>query len=281
MGEKSGAGAPAIPPSSILRSLSAGNARLKSLGRLARKAGERATRSELLVEGPTLLVAALDAGAEVREVYVDATAVGRPAVAAVLERLDSSAKLWSVPAGALDRVGDVSTSQGLVAVVARPEAPWPEPGTVPVVLVLDDVADPGNVGTLVRAAAAAGIGAVVVAGGADPSAPKVVRASAGALFGVDVVRVPLGDGVVDRLSEVGYRLLASVVAGGEAHDRVSLTGPLAIVVGNEARGVSEVVLAASDATVTIAMAGPTESLNAAMAGTLLCFEVLRRRQVER
>lgn len=263
-----------------MRSLSAANPRLKAVGRLARKADERTTRSALLVEGPTLLGTALDAGAEVREVYVDAGAVDRPAVAAVLGRLDSTAQVWSVPAGALDRVGDVATSQGLVAVVARPEPSWPDPARTPVVLVLEDVADPGNVGTLIRAAAAAGIRAVAAVGGADPSAPKVVRASAGALFGVDVVRVPPGDSVVGRLAEDGYCVLASVVTGGEAHDRVPLDGPLAIVVGNETRGVSDEVLAAADATVTIEMAGPTESLNAAMAGTLLCFEVLRRRKVE-
>lgn len=263
-----------------MRSLSAGNPRLKSLARLARKADERTSRSALLVEGPTLLGAALDAGAEVGEVYVDADAIDRSAVAAVLERLDSGAQLWAVPARALDRVGDVATSQGLVAVVARPEPSWPDPGTAPVVLVLEEVADPGNVGTLIRAAAASGLHAVVVAGGADPTAPKVLRASAGALFGIDVVRIPVDDDPAGRLAEAGYRVLASVVADGEPHDRIRLDGPLAIVIGNETRGASDEVLAVADGTVTIEMAGPTDSLNAAMAGTLLCFEVLRRREVK-
>lgn len=248
-----------------------------SLGRLVRKGSERAEQGVVVVEGPTLVAAALDAGTPVTEVYVDEAKCERAAVAEVLSRLDPTTRVWVLPAGALDRIGDAATSQGAVALCVVPAAEWPEPATAPFVLVLDDLAEPGNVGTLIRSAAAAGAGCVVVAGGTDPTAPKVVRASAGAVFTVDVVRTSSCTDAVQRLSEAGYRIVVAAVRGGEAHDTADLSGPVALVVGNEARGVTDQTAALADLAVTVAMAGPTESLNAAMAGTVLCFEVLRRR----
>jgi TrmH family RNA methyltransferase len=145
--------------------------------------------------------------------------------------------------------------------------------------VLCDVADPGNVGTLVRAAAAAGAGAVVLAGGVDPTNPKVVRASAGAVFGVDIVVAEVGAvETLARLRTAGYETLATVVEGATPYDGVDLTGPVAVVVGNEAHGLASEVVAVASRAVSIPMAGPTESLIVAMAGTVVCFEALRQRR---
>lgn len=259
--------------------MSARNPRVRRLARMARRPDERAAQQAVVVEGPVLLGAALAGGAGVIEVFVDEGSVqgDASAVAEVLDRLGSDVEVWSLPAGTLDRVGDAVTSQGIVGVVVRTDPAWPTPANAPFVLVLDGVADPGNVGTLVRAAAAVGGGCVVVAGGADPTAPKVVRASAGAVFAVDVLPVPSALTAVENLLAAGYRVLASTVAGGRSHHLVDVREPVAIVVGNEARGVSAEVLEAASARVTIEMAGPMESLNAAMAGTVLCFEVARRR----
>jgi TrmH family RNA methyltransferase len=261
-----------------VRPLSARNPRVQRLARLARRREERAEQRALLVEGPVLLGAALDAGAHVEEVYIDAAAVDRPAIVEVLARLPAGLEPWVLPAGVLERVGDAATSQGTAAVVRQADPPWPVPDRAPFVLVLADLGDPGNVGTLVRAAAASGAGAVVAAAGADPTSPKVVRASAGAVFGIDLVPADNPFEAVTRLHGLGYRVLVTAATGGVPHDRADLSGPLAIVVGNEARGIDPEVAALADGTVTIAMAGPTESLNAAMAGTVVCFEALRQRR---
>ncbi|MGI8756025.1 MAG: TrmH family RNA methyltransferase [Acidimicrobiales bacterium] len=250
---------------------------MASLARLVRKSSDRAEQGVVVVEGPTLLAAALEAGTPVTEVYVDHAKADRAAVADVLSRLAPSATAWVLPEGVLDRVGDAATSQGIIALCAPPAAAWPEPATAPFVLVLDDLAEPGNVGTLIRSAAAAGAGGVVIAGGTDPTAPKVVRSSAGAVFTVDIVRSSSSTEAVQRLSAAGYRIVVAAVRGGEAHDTADLSGPVALVIGNEAHGVIDQTAALADLAVTVAMAGPTESLNAAMAGTVLCFEVLRRR----
>jgi len=261
-----------------VRPLSARNPRVQRLGRLARRREERAEQRALLVEGPVLLGTALDAGASVLEVYVDEAAQHHQQVAAVLRRLPEWVEPWVVPAGTLDRVGDATTSQGLAAVVGRRHAPWPARDTTSFILVLADVADPGNAGTLIRAATAAGVGAVVVAGGVDPTHPKVVRASAGAVFGVDVVTVGAPTEAVDRLRTEGFRLVGTAVNHGVPYDEADLTVPVAVVLGNEAHGLPEDLTATLDLVLTIPMVGPTESLNVAMAGTVVCFEILRQRR---
>ena len=261
-----------------MRPLSARNPRVNALAKLARRHEDRAEQRALLVEGPVLLGTALDAGAEVIDVYVHDDAVDRPAVAAVLARLGASVIPWVVPSGTLDRVGDVRTSQGVISVVRRGEASWPTPDATSFVLVLAGVADPGNAGTLIRAAAAAGAGAVVLAGGVDPTNHKVVRASAGALFSVDVITTPSAISALQTLSSAGFTLAGTVVRDGAPYDTVDLTGAVAVVVGNEAHGLGADLVDLLDLTLTIPMAGPTESLNVAMAGTVMCFEVLRQRR---
>ncbi|WP_421120171.1 TrmH family RNA methyltransferase [Aquihabitans daechungensis] len=259
-----------------MRPLSARNPRIQRLTRLVKRRDERAEQRALVVEGPVLVHDALDAGLDVLDVYLDEAAAGRPAVVALLDRLPAETDVWSLPAGVLDRVGDVTTSQGVLAVVAQRESAWPVPDEAPFVLVLADLQIPGNVGTLIRAATAAGAGAVVVAGGVDPTNPKVVRSSAGALFAIDVVTAPSVAEALEQLRSSGYRIAATVVEGGEPYDRTDLTGPVALVLGSEAHGISEDARAEADLLVTIPMAGPAESLNVAMAGTVLCFEVLRQ-----
>ncbi|MEO9166522.1 MAG: RNA methyltransferase [Aquihabitans sp.] len=261
-----------------MRPLSARNPRVQRLGRLARRRGERVEQRALLVEGPVLVGTALDAGAEVLELYVDEAALADPEVTALVQRLDEMADVWMLPPGVLDRVGDAATSQGVAAVVQWDDGRWPTPDRVPFVLVLADVADPGNAGTLIRTAVAAGVGAVVVAGGVDPTSPKVVRSSAGALFSVDVVRADSAAEAASRLADDGYLTVGTVVDGADAYDTVDLTGPVAVVLGNEAHGLASEVAADLGHLVTIPMAGPTESLNVAMAGTVVCFEVLRQRR---
>lgn len=262
-----------------MRPLSARNPRITRLAKLARRREERAEQRAFVVEGPVLVAVALDAGAEVIDAYVDEEAVDRPAVAPVLARLEGLVDPWVVPPGTLDRVGDAVTSQGLVAVVRRPDPSWPSTTSTTLVVVLCEVADPGNTGTLLRAAAAAGAGTVVLVGGVDPTNPKAVRASAGAVFGVEVVVAEVGAiETLARLQAAGYQTLATVVDGATPYDQVDLTGPVAIVVGNEAHGLPPDVAQAAQRIVSIPMAGPTESLNVAMAGTVMCFEALRQRR---
>jgi TrmH family RNA methyltransferase len=269
-----------------MRPLSARNPRIQRLGRLVRRRGERAEQRAFVVEGPVLIDAALDVGGLVLDLYVDEGALDRPVIDALVARAErAGVVVWSVPEGVLERIGDTATSQGALAVVSQVDAALPRPSagavgadTNPFVVVLADLADPGNVGTLLRAAVAAGAAAVVVAGGVDPTNPKVVRASAGAVFSVPVVSFADPATAVAGLRDAGYALVGTVVRDGEPYDRVRYDEATALVLGNEAHGLDADTAASLDRLVTIPMAGPTESLNVAMAGTVLCFEVLRQRR---
>ncbi len=136
-------------------------------------------------------------------------------------------------------------------------------------LALWHVADPGNVGALLRSADAFGAGVALSAGCADPTGPKALRASMGSIF-----RVPLAE-----FDEPGGRRIALVARGGEPPANVDLSGDVVFVLGAERVGLPEDVLACCEATVTIPIAGGAESLNVAMAGTVALYELARRNTV--
>lgn len=261
-----------------MRPLSARNPRVQSLSRLVRRREERAEQRAFVVEGPVLIACALDAGAILVDLFVDESALSRNPIAEIVGRASAQVVPWMLPAGVLDKVGDTVTSQGVTAVIEMRDAPWPSPDSTDFVLVLDEIADPGNAGTLLRAAVAAGAGAVVFAGGVDSTSPKVVRSSAGTVFSTDVVSASSAVQACDRLRAVGYQVLGTMVDQGVPYDAVDLTGPVALVLGNEAHGLTSELVDHVDTLVTIPMAGDAESLNVAMAGTVLAFEVLRQRR---
>ena len=232
-----------------------------------------------MIDGPTLLAEALDAGLGLDEVLAES---GAPR--ALLDRAEAAgATVHLVHDGVLAKATDTVTPQPVVAVArfadldlagALDGASRPE-----LVLVLAGVGTPGNAGTLLRSAEAAGAEVVVFSDDAvDPYNPKCVRASAGSLFRVSVVRSDAAAALVALLRERGLRSVGTVARGGRAYDEVDLTRPTAVVLGSEAHGLPDDVGAQLDERATIPMRAPVESLNVAMAGTLLCFEALRQRR---
>ena len=153
--------------------------------------------------------------------------------------------------------------------------------TASFVVVLDAVADPGNLGTILRSAEASGADLVVLTpGSVDPYNPKVVRASAGALFHVPVVDATLDDVVASGLTTIGTTSHDAVGRTVVAHTEVDFTGRVALVMGNEAAGLPDDWTDSSGPIrrwVTIPHVGRSESLNVAMATTVLAFEVARQR----
>ena len=147
------------------------------------------------------------------------------------------------------------------------------------VVVLVDVRDPGNAGTVLRAADAAGAAAVVFAGeSVDPYNPKTVRASAGSLFHVPLSVRPDALAVAEELSAAGFRTLATVVRGGSDYAELDWSVPSALFLGNESAGLDATLCAATSGTLSIPMAGRAESLNVGVAGAVVCFEAFRQRR---
>jgi TrmH family RNA methyltransferase len=176
---------------------------------------------------------------------------------------DGAIEIVTVTAAVLARISGTETPQGVVAVIAVPEPGLPAGGGL---LVAWGVSDPGNVGTLVRSAAAFGLGFAAGPGCADPWSPKVVRSGAGAHF-----RTPIGR--VAALDELGPRVtVAAVARGGDPSASLRGLPDAAILVGDEASGLPGEIAAAADRRVTVPMPGGTESLNAAVAGSILAYE---------
>jgi RNA methyltransferase, TrmH family len=203
----------------------------------------------------------------------DTLEMSAEAAAAGIDAVEVSSQVLSV-------LTETVTPQGAVAVVESPDVSLEElPANPQTVLVLAGVSDPGNAGTLVRTAAAAGADAVVFAeNSVDPLNPKVVRASAAALFLVPLVREGEVADVGSALRSRGCALLGAAASGRNVFTELDLTRPSAIFVGNEAGGLPPAVLDLMDETVAIPMPGRTESLNAGIAGSILLFEALRQRR---
>jgi TrmH family RNA methyltransferase len=243
---------------------------------LAEQARLRRSEGRFVIEGPLLVAEALEAGLALEVVFVEERRAGEAAALVA-----DAAEVVVVADGALDRVGAVGTSQGVLAVAAVPAGGGDlPPGPAGLVLVAHEVADPGNLGTLLRSAEAAGAARVVVTGnGVDVWAPKVVRAAAGSLFRLTMATPPSVEAALGDLRAAGVATWAAVARGGHPHDRVDWAGgPVALVVGSEAHGLPVPVVAACDGATTIELAGKAESLNVAMAGTVLLFEALRQRR---
>ena len=222
---------------------------------------------------------ALASGIEPSLVAVAESATKAPAVKDVLARLTPAVEVLKLTDRAFESVAPTATPQPVIAVVTRPEAEMPRSlAQDDLVLVLVGVSDPGNTGTIIRTAEACAARGVVVIGGADPWAPKAVRASAGSVLRVPVVSASGAVPALRALRAAGAAIVAADAHDGAPPDSGVLaagTGPVALVLGSESHGLAPAFHELADRRVRIPMAGSAESLNVAMAATLLAFEYRR------
>jgi len=172
-------------------------------------------------------------------------------------------------------LSDTETSQGILAVINLTQLPitnYPN-----FVLIPDQIRDPGNLGTLLRSADAAGVDAVLIPPETtDPFAPKVVRAGMGAHFRLPIHALTWEE-IEQKSKSANMQMLLADMEGRSCWD-VGLRPPLALIVGGEAEGASQQARKLANQTIGIPMAGKTESLNAAVAGSVLMFEIVRQRK---
>ncbi|MGH9001387.1 MAG: TrmH family RNA methyltransferase, partial [Acidimicrobiia bacterium] len=230
------------------------------------------------VEGANVVATALDAGADFEAVYL-APAAEAACGALVASLLDAGVPTHPLAPGVMERIAGTVTPQPVLAVARRTARHDPaELRGADLVVVGVDVRDPGNAGTLIRSAEAAGAGGVIFCrGSVDVTNPKTVRASAGALFCVPVLEGGHPEEVLAVLGDLGLRRIGAAPRGGGAPARTDLVAPVALVLGNEAWGLPSAVQAALDETVTIPMPGRAESINLAMAASVLLYETRRQR----
>jgi RNA methyltransferase, TrmH family len=250
--------------------LSPHNPRLAAVRELRTPRGRREA-GRFAAEGPTLLEEAARSGLRPREIYATAEALG----ALDPGRWEAAGtSVYVIPERAFARLSDLETPSGLLAVFDLPATTVDEVlARAGPVLLLAGVSDPGNAGTLVRSAEAFGAAGVLFGrGGADPFAPKVVRAAMGSLFRLPVAQAG-PDEVLAAASAAGRPIVATDVEGEELGAGALPAGAV-LAVGNERRGVRD-WLPRWDRAVRIPQRAATESLNAAVAGSIVLYEASR------
>ncbi len=237
--------------------------------RALRKGKERRASGEFLIEGPRVLGELLRAGLPVTLVLYTEAAVAEPEGRRLLElALRAGAPTEQVGEEELRRHADTVSPQGWIATAPQPKRDLAQVDAARV-LVLDGIRDPGNVGTLVRAAEAMGITAVVtLPGTADPWSPKVVRAAAGSSLRVPVLELDPA-ALLGWLRDERTEVWVAAADGEPVGRRAAEADRVAVVLGNETSGVSGAMREAADRVVAIPMRGEVESLNAAVAGAIL------------
>ncbi|MCC6314439.1 MAG: RNA methyltransferase [Thermomicrobiales bacterium] len=238
------------------------------LTRRDRRAAERA----FVVEGRRAVADAIAAGARPTLLLLRAGSD-----ASLSTELPPETPVRLVAARSFDALSDVVHAQGVLAVLPFPDLPI-DPAATPLALVVDRIRDPGNLGTLLRAAAGAGATVVYLAPETvDPFNPKVVRAAMGAHH-----RIPLRLLTEEATTALRAAVPLRVVARADAplpYDALDWREPAAVIIGSEASGVSGETAALATNAVAIPLTGGVESLNAAVAGAVILFEAARQRRV--
>jgi TrmH family RNA methyltransferase len=257
---------------------------VQHLRRLSGRRRAREAEERFVVEGIKLVGEALKAGASIDTVFIDSDAAGAAERDLAGACARAGADLRQVQPGVLSRACATVTPPPMAAIVRTLDVQLEQllPPQRHLVVVCVDVRDPGNLGTIIRSAGAAGVGAVVCcAGSVDLYNPKTVRASAGVLFRVPVVAGADAVDVLEQMHGWGVRCWGTSTRGNHVYTDVDLAEPVALVVGNEAAGLTESLEARLDGGLRIPMAGGVESLNVATTAAVVCFEAARQRTLRR
>lgn len=265
----------------LIRIKSGDNSRIRLVRKLATRKGRNA-EGRFAVEGRNLVTEVLERDLDVDFIMIPAGAAdGAPEF--IRKCIDSAdVTVCEVPAREFAGLTDAENGIGMLAVVRlREYAPDLLDSLRPDdnILVLDRIQDPGNMGTLIRTAVAAGYKAIVaMSGTVDIYSPKVLRATAGMVFEIPVIYVPDEDTLRGLLGRSGRHVVVTDVNGGVPYYEEDLSKGIALIIGNEGSGVSDALMEMADVRVTLPMKGRIESLNAAVAAAILMYEAVRGKE---
>lgn len=248
------------------------NAGYKAMARLVASGSERRKEGVSVLDGAHLLGAFLDSGRRPEAVMVNKAGLEDAEVAALLRRSEG-ARVTLLSDTLFKSLSTVGSPTGVIALARTPQ-PAPVPDNAKLVLLLEGIQDPGNVGTLLRSAAAAGAGHVLLSPQcAFAWSPKVMRAGMGAHFAVNIVE---GADLGAFLARFRGKSVALSGRGEASLYDLDLAGPVALLVGSEGAGLSPQLERAATARARIPMPGKVESLNAGSAGSIALFECVRQ-----
>ena len=242
----------------------------------------RNTADAFIIEVVRSTEEVLNSGWDVLRAFVDVT-IESARLRGIVDRLETlGAAIFEVTPKVMQRLSGTDTPQGILVVVRKKTCELNDfnQENEGVLLVLDEVRDPGNLGTMIRTADAAGItGVILLEGCTDAFAPKAVRAAMGSLFHLPIRNAQNKSEFISWCKDNNWSLWSSSLERGHSIYGEELAKRTAIVIGNEAEGVSTELLSASEKRVYIPMPGNAESLNAAIATGIILFECVRRKLV--
>jgi TrmH family RNA methyltransferase len=262
------------------RITSSSNPRIKEVTDIHRRKGS-AGHASFIIEGPHLVEMALAADTSISEVFFTEAFGGKEENQAILDRLSKcKARIYEVTDHLLSKLSDAKTPQGIIAVAEQSPLPLNELRlrVNPLLVVADGIQDPGNLGTIIRTADAAGAdGVVILPGTCDVYMQKTIRATAGSLFNIPVTHAAV-DELLDWLHIQKISLVVTASGTENSFLEADLVKPVAFVFGNEAQGVQEGIRRAAAVVLSIPIYGKAESLNVAASAAICLYEAVRQRR---
>lgn len=260
------------------RITSSDNPRLKLVRRLQTRKG-RSRESKYVIEGVNLFHEALANKPDIDFIAVSDDYAHIDRVRGLAE--DSDLSVCEIPAAVFSKLTDAGEGVGILAVMrmkVRGTEILEDTDPDSNILILDRIQDPGNLGTMIRTAVAAGYGAVIaLPGTADIYSPKVLRATAGMIYEIPFAYAGSEETLIQAVRDSGRQLAVTSPYADTPYYDVDLSRRTALVIGNEGRGVSDGLLEAADVKVILPMKGRIESLNAAVSASILMYEAIRKK----
>ena len=265
---------------------STSNAQIKYIQQLMKKAKIRRENGVFVVEGIKMFREAPED--RIVKVYASSGFLSIPENRESLKEkgVDPEGELFEeVEDKVFKNLSDTVTPQGILCIIRQKSCPLSymlqteETGRVPLFMILEDLQDPGNLGTIIRTAEGAGVSGIIMSKGCvDLYNPKVIRSTMGSVYRMPVLSVESIPDILPQLRAEGVRTYAAHLKGQNSYDRENFKEKTAFFIGNEGNGLSEELSAQADCLIRIPMAGQVESLNAAMAAGILMYEASRQRR---
>jgi TrmH family RNA methyltransferase len=251
------------------------NPRVQWIRRLQGRSKERRADKVFVVEGIRLVEEAQGANWTVRELFYSSDLAER-GMRLVHRYQESETRIDAVSNNVMQAMSDTKNPQGILAAIEMKSLPVTE--SPDFLLILDQINDPGNLGTILRTASAANVQAVYLTPGTvDPFSPKVVRAGMGAHFRMPIIEAEWNE-VHSRIDQTEMHIFLAATGEGDPYYDSDFSHPLALIIGSEAHGAGQKAFQLSDSRVYVPMPGGGNSLNASVAAGIMLFEIIRQRE---
>lgn len=260
----------------MIRITSAKNDQFKAALSLKQRK-HRYKQGAFLIEGRKMIEHAILLGVGLQTIFLEEGSIEELEASFKHVGMSEQVKLYELSKDLFKELCDTVTPQGAMAIVSMPnqEHSWLDGG---IYIALDRVQDPGNMGTIIRTADAAGFNGVICSEGTvDPYNEKVLRSTMGSIFSMPIVQVNHFQETLTDLQAKGFQVLCTALENSVEYTKAHYEGSIVIVIGNEGQGVLDDVKALSDAIIKIPIYGKAESLNAAMAAGIVMYEAIRQR----